>query len=252
MPRFLLRHPYDPDANPVKAFNYEEKVVDDHRKYLWGNASFAFATRLADSFATSRWTMNCTGPQAGGMVENLILHQYKTLEGIETKIPTEVLISDRREFELAECGFVGLTMYKNTDKACFFSANSVQKPKTFPGTEEGQRDQTNYKLGTRLPYMMMISRLAHYLKVIQRDNLQTWQTPTKMQTELTEWMRQYAADMDNPTEEVANRRPIRRFNIEVSEVPGEVGFYKVDLQVMPHIKFEGANFTLSLVGKLDT
>ena len=251
MPRFLLRHPYDPNANPVKAFNYEEKVTDTHAKYLWGNASFAFATRLADSFARSRWTMNCTGPQSGGMVENLILHQYKTMEGIETKIPTEVLISDRREFELAECGFIGLTMYKGTDKACFFSANSVQKPKNFADTKEGMADQTNYKLGTRLPYMMMISRLAHYLKVIQRDNIQTWQSPTKMQTELNDWMRQYAADMDNPTEEVANRRPIRKFKVEVSEVPGEVGFYKVDMQVMPHIKFEGANFTLSLVGKLD-
>ncbi len=251
MPRFLLRHPYDPAANPVKAFNYEERVTDDHGKYLWGNAAFAFATRLTASFAESRWTMNCTGPQAGGMVENLILHQYKTLEGIETKIPTEVLVSDRREYELAECGFIGLTMYKNTDKACFFSANSVQKPKTFPDTEEGRRDQTNYKLGTRLPYMMMISRLAHYLKVIQRDNLQTWQTPVKMETELNDWMRQYASDMDNPTPEVANRRPIRRFAVKVLEIEGEVGFYKVDLQVMPHIKFEGANFTLSLVGKLD-
>ncbi len=251
MPRFLLRHPYDPEANPVKAFNYNEKVTDSHSKYLWGNAAFAFATRLSASFAQSRWTSNCTGPQAGGMVENLVLHQYKTMEGIETKIPTEVLISDRREFELAECGFIGLTMYKNTDKACFFSANSVQKPKTYPDTEEGRASQTNYKLGTRLTYMMMISRLAHYLKVIQRDNLQTWQTPVKMQTELTEWMRQYAADMDSPTAEVANRRPIRKFKIDVVEVPGEVGFYKVDLQVMPHIKFEGANFTLSLVGKLD-
>lgn len=251
MPRFLLRHPYDPEANPVKAFNYHEKVTDSHSKYLWGNAAFAFATRLSASFAQSRWTSNCTGPQAGGMVENLVLHQYKTMEGIETKIPTEVLISDRREFELAECGFIGLTMYKNTDKACFFSANSVQKPKTYPDTEEGRASQTNYKLGTRLTYMMMISRLAHYLKVIQRDNLQTWQTPVKMQTELTEWMRQYAADMDSPTAEVANRRPIRKFKIDVVEVPGEVGFYKVDLQVMPHIKFEGANFTLSLVGKLD-
>lgn len=251
MPRFLLRHPYDPEANPVKAFNYHEQVTDSHTKYLWGNAAYAFATRLSDSFATSRWTSNCVGPQSGGMVENLVLHQYKTLEGIETKIPTETMISDRREFELAECGFIGLTMYKNTDKACFFSANSVQKPKTFAGTEEGLRDQTNYKLGTRLPYMMMISRLAHYLKVIQRDNIGTWQSPTKMQTELTEWMRQYAADMDNPMPEVANRRPIRKFSIEVSEIPGEVGFYKVDLQVMPHIKFEGANFTLSLVGKLD-
>lgn len=251
MPRFLLRHPYDPAANPVKAFNYEEKVTSGHSKYLWGNASFAFATRLTASFADSRWTMNCTGPQSGGMVENLILHQYKSLEGIETKIPTEALISDRREFELAECGFIGLTMYKNTDKACFFSANSVQKPKTFPDTAEGRASSTNYKLGTRLPYMMMVSRLAHYLKVIQRDNLQTWQTPVKMQGELTDWLRQYAVDMDSPQPEVANRKPIRKFEVKVEEVEGEVGFYKVGLKVMPHIKFEGANFELSLVGKLD-
>jgi type VI secretion system protein ImpC len=251
MPRFLLRHPYDPDANPVKAFNYQEKVVGGHDKYLWGNAAFAFATRLSASFADSRWLMNCTGPQAGGMVENLILHQYKTLEGIETKIPTEVFISDRKEYELAESGFIGLTMYKNTDKACFFSANSVQKPKTFPDTTEGRAAQTNYKLGTRLPYMMMISRLAHYLKVIQRDNLQTWQTPVKMQAELNEWMRQYCTDTDSPQPEVVNRRPIRRCKIEVSEVEGEVGFYKIDMKIMPHMKFEGASFELGLVGKLD-
>lgn len=251
MPRFLLRHPYDPAANPVKAFDYQEKVTDGHGKYLWGNAAFAFATRLTASFADSRWMMNCTGPQSGGMVENLVLHQYKSLEGIETKIPTEALISDRREYELAECGFIGMTMYKNTDKACFFSANSVQKPKSFPDTAEGRASSTNYKLGTRMPYMMMVSRLAHYLKVIQRDNLQTWQTPVKMQTELTEWLRQYAVDMDSPQPEIANRRPIRKFAVEVSEVEGEVGFYKVGLKVMPHIKFEGANFELSLVGKLD-
>lgn len=251
MPRFLLRHPYDPDANPVKAFNYQEKVTDDHAKYLWGNASFALATRLTASFAESRWTMNCTGPQSGGMVENLVLHQYKTMEGIQTKIPTEVLVSDRREYELAEQGFIGLTMYKNTDKACFFSANSVQKPKNFADTAEGRADQTNYKLGTRLPYMMMISRLAHYLKVIQRDNLQTWQSPVKMQKELSDWMQQYASDMEAPSAEVANKRPIRRFQIDVAEVPGEVGFYKVDMKIMPHMKFEGANFSLSLVGKLD-
>jgi len=251
MPRFLLRHPYDPDANPTKAFHYEEKVTDHHGKYLWGNAAFAFATRMSDSFAQSHWTSNCVGPQSGGMVQNMVLHNYKTLEGIETKIPTEVQISDRREFELAECGFMALTHYKGSDQACFFSANSVQRPLKFADTEEGRRDQTNYKLGTRLPYMMMVCRLAHYLKVIQRDNIGSWQTPTKMQTELNEWMRQYAADMDNPTAEVANRRPIRKFAIKVEEVEGEVGFYKVDLQVMPHIKFEGANFTLSLVGKLD-
>lgn len=93
---------------------------------------------------------------------------------MQAKIPTEVLITDRREYELAEEGFITLTMRKGSDNACFFSANSVQKPKTFPKTPEGKAAETNYKLGTQLPYLFVISRLAHYIKVIQREQLGSW------------------------------------------------------------------------------
>ena len=55
----------------------------------------------------------------------------------QTKIPTEVLISERREYELAEEGFIGLTMRKGSDNAAFFSANSVQKAKFFGISKEG-------------------------------------------------------------------------------------------------------------------
>ncbi|MBT8439946.1 MAG: type VI secretion system contractile sheath large subunit, partial [Gammaproteobacteria bacterium] len=107
MPRFLLRLPYGQDSNPIKAFNYEENVQGDHQSYLWGNTSFAFATRLTDSFAKYRWCPNIIGPQSGGAVEDLPLHQYEAMGEVETKIPTEVLVTDRREFELAEEGFIG-------------------------------------------------------------------------------------------------------------------------------------------------
>ena len=90
---------------------------------------------------------------------------------LQVKIPTETLITDRREFELAEEGFIALTMRKGSDNAAFFSAQSVQKPKTFPNTEEGKRAETNHKLGTQLPYIMLATRVAHYLKVIQREEI---------------------------------------------------------------------------------
>lgn len=57
-------------------------------------------------------------------------------------------------------------MRKGSDNAAFFSANSVQKPKVFPNTPEGKLAETNYKLGTQLPYMFIINRLAHYIKSI--------------------------------------------------------------------------------------
>jgi type VI secretion system protein ImpC len=130
LPRFLLRLPFGSNTVPVKAFNYEEDVVGKHDSYCWGNAAYAFATRIADSFAKFRWCPNIIGPQAGGSVENLPLHQYEAMGEIQTKIPTEIMLTERREFELSEEGFIGLTYRKDSDNACFFSANSCRSRST--------------------------------------------------------------------------------------------------------------------------
>jgi type VI secretion system protein ImpC len=39
--------------------------------------------------------------------------------------------------------------------------------------------------------------------------------------------------------------------IEVNDVEGDPGWYRVSMRVRPHFKYMGASFTLSLVGKLD-
>jgi type VI secretion system protein ImpC len=251
VPRFLLRLPYGKDTQPVKAFNYEENVSATHNHYLWGNAAFAFATRLTDSFAKYRWCTNIIGPMGGGTVEDLPLHQFEAMGAIQTKIPTEVLVSERREYELAEEGFISLTMRKGSDNACFFSANSVQKPKYFGISEEGKNAELNYKLGTQLPYMFVANRLAHYLKVIQRENIGSWKERSDLERELNAWIRQYVADQDNPPASVRSRRPLRQAQITVESVEGEPGWYRVGMKVRPHFKYMGAFFTLSLVGKLD-
>jgi type VI secretion system protein ImpC len=251
LPRFLLRLPYGPSTVPVKAFNYQEKADGETENYLWGNAAFAFATRLTESFAKYRWCPNIIGPQSGGAVENLNLHTYESMGQLQSKVPTEVLISDRREFELAEQGFIALTMRKGSDNAAFFSANSVQKPKNFGNTEEGKTAELNYKLGTQLPYMFMINRLAHYIKVLQRENIGSWKSKEELHTELNNWIRQYVADQENPSAEVRSRRPLRKAEITVEDVEGEPGWYRVGMSVVPHFKYMGADFTLSLKGKLD-
>ena len=251
LPRFLLRNPYDPEENPVKTFVYKESVSASHEHYLWGNTAYTFASKLTDSFAKFRWCPNIIGPQSGGAVEDLPLHHFESMGEIETKIPTEVLVSDRREYELAEEGFIALTMRKGSDNAAFFSANSAQKPKFFGISEEGKTAELNYKLGTQLPYMFIINRLAHYLKVLQREQIGAWKERTDLELELNKWIRQYVADQENPSAEVRSRRPLRAAQVIVSDVEGEPGWYRVGLNVRPHFKYMGADFTLSLVGKLD-
>ncbi|WP_437541406.1 type VI secretion system contractile sheath large subunit [Sorangium sp. So ce327] len=251
MPRFLLRLPFGANTVPVKAFNYEEDVVGKHDAYCWGNATYAFATRLADSFAKYRWCPNIIGPQAGGSVENLPLHQYEAMGEIQTKVPTEIMLTERREFELSEEGFIGLTFRKDSDNACFFSANSAQKAKFFGQSDEGRAAEMNYRLGTQLPYMFIMCRIAHYLKVLQREQIGTWKERGDLEKELNDWIGQYVADQDVVSAATRGRRPLRKARIIVTEVPGNAGWYKVDMQVRPHFKYMGAFFTLSLVGKLD-
>lgn len=251
MPRFMLRTPYGAE-NPVKVFRYSEQTKGDRANYLWGNAAFGFATRVTESFAKYRWCPNIIGPQSGGGVLDLPIHVYE--KGGESTLigPVEVNLSDRREFELAEQGFIGLTLRKGADNAAFFSANSVQMPKFFGDTPEGRQAELNFRLGTQLPYMFIISRMAHYVKVLQRENLGSWKTSNDLEGELNKWIRQYVADQENPPADVRSRRPLRSAEINVSEVPGEAGWYTVEVKVTPHMKFMGANFTLSLTGRLET
>ncbi len=102
-----------------------------------------------------------------------------------------------------------------------------------------------------MPYLFVANRLAHYLKVIQRENIGTWKERGDLERELNEWIRQYIADQENPSPVVRSRRPLRQAQVTVEEVEGEAGWYRVGLKVRPHFKYMGAYFTLSLVGKLD-
>jgi len=251
LPQFLLRAPYGADTVPVKSFNYTETANGNTKNFLWGNAAFAFASRLTDSFAKYRWCANIVGPQGGGTVDSLPVYTFKSMGEVQQMIPTEILISERREFELSEHGFTCLTMRKGSGNAAFFSANSVQRAKVFADTPEGKMAETNFRLGTQLPYMFIVTRLAHYLKVLQRENIGAWKERTDIQAELNSWLNQYIVDMENPLPEIRSKKPLKAATVTVEEVPGEPGWYRSTLQIRPHFKYMGAGFTLSLVGRID-
>lgn len=251
VPNFLLRVPYGPTARPSRSFNYAEDASGGDQDFVWGNAAFALASRVTDSFAKYRWAANIIGPQGGGTVEDLLIHQYEAMGELQTKIPTEILISERREYELSEMGFTALTMRKGSDNAAFFSANSIQRPRKFENSEEGRAAETNFLLGTQLPYTLVVNRLAHYIKVIQRENIGSWKDRGDLERELNQWINQYVADQDDPSPALRSRRPLRKAEILVSDLEGNPGWYRLDLKVQPHFKYMGANISLSLVGKVE-
>ncbi|MDD2778128.1 MAG: hypothetical protein PHI16_04455 [Methanocellales archaeon] len=116
---------------------------------------------------------------------------------------------------------------------------------------EGKEAELNYKLGTQLPYMFVVNRLAHYIKVIQRENIGSFKERGELEDELNKWIGQYVVEMDNPTASTRAKKPLRSAQIKVEDVDGEPGWYRVSMMVRPHFKYMGSSFTLSLVRKLD-
>ncbi len=251
MPRFLLRLPYGEEDNPIKTFQYKETTTEDHEQMLWGNTSYAFATRLTDSFAKFGWCPSIIGPKSGGQIDDLHIPSFDAMGEAEEKIPTELLIPERLDYELSEEGFIPLVMRKGTDNACFFAANSTQKPKKFQDNEEGIATEENYRLGTRLPYMYMICRVSHYMKRLQREELGSAKGGPELAGELNTWIKQYVSDQENPDSNTRSKKPFRKAEVTVEPIPAMPGHFKVQLHLVPHFKLEGLDVTLSLVGKLD-
>ncbi len=246
LPRFLLRAPYGDETGPVRAFPYTETVHDRHDAWLWGNPAFAFATRLTASFILTRWCPDIIGPQSG-LVADLPQIRFTAMGTREVRIPTESLISERLEFDLSGAGFIPLTVRPGSADACFFSAPSCQ---TADSTARGEA-AVNHRLGSQLPYLLIANRLAHYLKVIQREQLGSAKQRGELERDLSDWLGRYVVDMEEPEAAVRGTHPLRSARIVVDDVAGSAGWYRVALQVRPHLKHLGTAFTLSLVGKLD-
>ena len=247
MPRVLGRLPYGPDTVPVRSFNYVEEVTGpDHDKYLWANASFSFAANMVKSFISNGWCVQIRGPQAGGAVKDLPLHVYDLGTGSQVKIPSEAIIPETREFEFASLGFIPLSYYKNRDYACFFSANSAQKPALYDTADA----TANSRINTRLPYIFLMSRIAHYLKLIQRENIGTTKDRSLLELELNTWINGLVTEMTDPGDSLQASHPLRDAKVTVEDIADNPGFFRVKLYAVPHFQVEGMDVNLSLVSQM--
>ncbi|HZU22548.1 MAG TPA: type VI secretion system contractile sheath large subunit [Terriglobales bacterium] len=247
LPRTLGRLPYGKDK-PVEAFNYQEDVDGtDHSKYLWTNAAYSLGARLTSSFATYGMCVAIRGVEGGGLVEGLPVHNFYTDEGdVAMKCPTEVPITDRREKELADLGFVPLVHCKGTDYAAFFSVQSCQKPKVY----DSDSATANARLSAQLPYIMAVSRFAHYLKAMMRDKIGSFMSREEAEVFLNRWITNYVTPDDSASAEIKAKRPLRDASVEVTEVAGKPGVYRAVMFLRPHFQLDELSVSLRLVSEL--
>ncbi len=249
MPRVLGRLPYGANFKRVSEFNFEEQVDGkDHNNYLWMNASWAYAARITDAYAKYGWLARTRGVEGGGKVEGLPVHTFPTDEGdVAMKCPTEIAISDRREFELSNLGFLPLLHAKGTDFAVFMGAQSCQKPKSYFDPAAN----ANAELSAKFNYILNISRFAHYLKVMARDKIGSHMTAPECERWLNSWIMNYV--VSNPQDvgdETKARKPLSDAKVEVREVKGKPGWYEAVAYLKPHFQLETLSTSMRLVAEV--
>jgi type VI secretion system protein ImpC len=248
LPRTLARIPYGKDTKPIDDFSYEEHVDGtDHSKYLWMNAAYSLGTRMTNSYSLFGMCVAMRGVENGGLVEGLPVHNFYTDEGdLALKCPTEIPITDRREKELADLGFVPLVHCKDTDYAAFFSVQTCQKPKLY----DLDSANANARLSTQLPYIMAVSRFAHYLKAMMRDKIGSFMSREEAEIFLNRWISKYVIPDDTASAAAKAKAPLREARIDVSEVPGKPGVYRAVAFLRPHFQLDELTISLRLVAEL--
>ena len=247
-PHVLMRDPYGKATRPVDEFDYEEGVDgSDHSKYLWGNSAWALGARLTESFAKYNWCATIRGVEGGGLVEGLAVHNFSTDDGdIAMKCPTEVAITDRREKELADLGFVPLVHCKGTDYAAFFSVQTCQKAKQY----DTEAANANARLSTQLSYILAASRFAHYLKSMMRDKIGSYMTRSECEQFLNRWINGYVVSSGAASAEMKAKYPLAEARVDVMEIPGKPGAYRAVAFLKPHFQLDELTVSLRLVADL--
>ena len=248
LPHVLMRLPYGAETVPVDGLAFEEDVDGkDHSKYLWGNAAYTLGQRITNAFSLYGWTAAIRGYEGGGLVEGLPAHTYKTDDGdIALKCPSEIAITDRREKELSDLGFIALCHCKGTDYAAFFGGQTTNKAKRYNTNQAN----ANARISSNLPYVLAASRFAHYFKAMMRDKVGSFMTRDNVASFLNTWIADYVLLDDNAQQAVKASYPLREARVDVVDVPGKPGVYKAVAFLRPHFQLEELTVSMRLVAEL--
>ena len=254
LPSTLARLPYGSNGGKAKTFDYHELDTDaegkqrpkDNSELVWSNAAYEMCQKMNDAFTAFGWCTAIRGLENGGKVEQLPNLTFKSDAGdIQQACPVEVNLTDEREKELSDLGFLPLVHYKNTSHAVFIGSQTAQRPKAYVDADA----TSNAAISARLPYIMAASRIAHYLKVMGRDMLGSNLEAGDIKADLQAWIDQYTngGAMGNAER---SKTPLAESSIDVIEQPGRPGAYSAVAYLRPWLQLEELTTSVRMVTKI--
>lgn len=267
LPRVLMRLPWALDGVRADGFRYEEDVsAEDGSGWLWGSPVYALGAVLARAFHHHGWFGRIHGIERDAVSAGLVLGlpfaefdtdrrapgdgrwlpAYAHAEPAAPRMVTEVAFTEEQSGQLSAAGFMALSAVPRLPLAAFLGAQTIQRPRQVNRAEPDASAVLSAKLG----HILCVSRIAHYVKAIGRDQLGAPATLRRHEDVLHEWLRQWCSDSDGMSEELRARYPLRQARVALRDVPGKPGAYECSIHLVPHFQFEDAQLTISLATEL--
>ena len=241
--RPLLRPPHTRAAN----FTYAERTASSDA-YLWGHPAYVFAVRLATSFARYR-TLSAIAGEADACPAPATVGSDALGPG-HSRAPLDVTVTPRLERALREAGLMALVHQSDVPSVFLASANSLQKPKTFGSGDGGREATLTHLLGTKFPYFLFACRIAHYLKLIEREEMGQTRSRETIEVRLNSWLDQFVLNMDSAAPEMRAQYPLRRAHVRVTEIAESPDWYKAEISLRPHLRYLNAALNLSVTDRV--
>lgn len=252
LPRMLMREPYRTESGSYGGIYFKEHHTSPAREnYCWGNAAYGFGLILIREFANVGWFGHIRGvPRnqiGGGLLENLPADHFNSDPSqIINKPVTDVIISDIKERDLSDLGFISLCQCYDTPYAAFYSNQSLHKPETVADRSAN----INARLSAMLQHVLCGSRIAHYIKVIIRDKIGSFITADECEDYLRNWLFKYTTGREDLEWDEQARYPLREAAVTVKDHPEKPGDYVCVMQLKPHYQLDHMVSELELITEL--
>lgn len=239
LPRLLMRDLHHMDNGAVTSPLFNEDVTLAAQPYLWSNATYGLAGCLLRSFDRFGMCTHISGEEGGLVTDLPALRLARTRADFQ---PVEVLLSENREAELISLGFTPVSVAKAAGHVLFPATNTVQ----WGHIQRNHRSAMLEHLGAQLPYLFVVLRMAHLLKVVFRDLIGAPATPGEIEAQLQRVMRRYVADVEQPSLAVRARRPLKQARVTIQPDPERGDWLTITLAITPHMKYLDQDFSLAL------
>jgi type VI secretion system protein ImpD/type VI secretion system protein ImpC len=249
MPRTLARLPWDEALDRHRGFRYRETAVTTADR-VWSGPGYMVAACVIRAFETFSWPADMRGYDVdrlgGGIAEDLPEPMFSVdpAFGLE-RSALEIMLTDRQERALVAAGLLPIGSLPYGGQALLGAARSLQTPGKYLGFNVDVAN-ANAKLSAQFNTMICVSRFAHYIKVMGRDMVGSFQTADAIQRHLQTWLMRYASANVSAGSDTMAKYPLRDAQVTISETPGKPGVFGCVIQLQPHFQLDdiAASFRL--------